>query len=253
MVYVICKETASDSALVDLVMRLSLVLLSLLLITSCQSRASRTEQTPTRASLTDEQLIALVNKLAQGAEVEPSVLQEIARYPRNETISQLVKLHDALPDGDASKASIAYLLCILDYETTTYKAAIVKVFTKEPHNKNNDADWEAELIQRLIKKGHTDLLPELLRASEWSDGALSESLSDFFVDQLRTAPQDFVLQLSRQPSSVRRNVCLQIGYGGPSIDDLKSLNTYLATISDPNLKATGREILTAAQRHGTKR
>jgi hypothetical protein len=142
------------------------------------------------------------------------------------------------------------LLCSLDYETTTYKTAIVKAFTKEPHNQNNDADWEAELLQRLIKKGHTDLLPELLRASEWSDGALSESLSDFFVDQLRTAPQDLVLQLSRQPSGVRRSVCRQIGYGEPSADDLKNLNTYLATISDPDLKATGREILTAVQRYG---
>lgn len=234
-------------------MRLSLVLLSLFLITSCQSLASRTEQTPTRASLTDEQLMALVKKLAQGAEVEPAVLQEIARYPRNETIGQLLKLHDALPDGEASKVSIAYLLCSLDYETTTYKAAIVKAFTREPHNKNNDADWEAELLERLIRKGHRDLLAELLRASEWSDGALSESLSDFFVDQLRTAPQDFVVQLSRQPGSVRRSVCFQIGYGEPSTDDLKNLNTYLATISDPNLKATAREILTAAQRHGTKR
>lgn len=233
-------------------MRLTLVLLSLFLIASCQSLASRTEQTPNRASLTDEQLMSLVKKLSQGAEVEPAVLQEIARYPRNETISQLVKLHDALPDDDARKASIAYLLCSLDYETTTYKAAIVKSFTKEPHNKNNDADWEAELLQRLIKKGHHDLLPELLRASEWSDGALSESLSDFFVDQLRTAPQDFVVQLSGQPSSVRRSVCLQIGYGEPSTDDLKNLNTYLATISDPDLKAVGREILTAVQRHGKR-
>ena len=238
---------------VDVIMRLGFVLLSLLLITSCQSLASRTEQTSTRTSLTDEQLMALVKKLAQGAEVEPAVLQEIARYPRNETISQLVKLHDALPDGDAAKVSIAYLLCSLDYETTTYKAAIVKAFTKEPHNKNNDADWEAELLQRLIKKGHRDLVPELLRASEWSDGALSELLSDFFVDQLRTAPQDFVVQLSRQPGSVRRSVCREIGYGEPSTDDFKNLNTYLATISDPNLKATGREILAAAQRHGTKR
>lgn len=94
----------------------------------------------------------------------------------------------------------------MDHEVLTNKQAIVEAFAKEPHVKNPDSDWEAELIRRLIEKGHDDLLPTLFAASEWADGALAGDLAYFFADRLRSTPQEFTLniELTTQACSASR-------------------------------------------------
>lgn len=234
-------------------LRVYLAFLALSLVVSCQSirsNASKSTQEAQSATspqvLTDDALMSLVRKFNAGLENEQPVLQEISRYPRSETIERLRKLQQTLPENSSDTIAIAFMLCHLDYESASNKAIIVKAFTRLPHNQDPYADWEAELIRRLIDKGHRDLVPALLAASEWSDGALSESLSGFYAEQVRTAPQDFLSHLSTQPKNVRQAV---YALAARELDDndVDKLKAYLNSTSDPKVKSVGQEMLPAVR------
>lgn len=229
------------------------VFLALLLTVACESSSSRSvtnkqeSQTATSSpiSLTDEALMAAVKKTAAGFENEPAIHQELAGYPRSDVTARLRRLRDAPATSSREKVAIAFLLCNLDSEIEVNKKVITDALTKEPHSKNFAADWEAELVGRLVEKGHTDLLPTLFSTAEWSDGELSEYLASFFADQVRTAPQEFVLQLSKQPGSVRKPVYTQLQYSELTDTDLDQFRKFANSLTDPNMKSTAREILTA--------
>ena len=236
-----------------------LAFVALFLVVSCESSSSRSttnNQEPQTAmsqqkvatspegTLTDEALLALVKKFAAGIENEPAVLQDLARSAQTDVTGRLRRLQDAPAVDNRDKIAIAFLLCNLNYEVGANEAVIVRALTEEPHSRNFDADSEAELVGRLIRKGHTDLLPALFSSAQWSDGAMSEFLSDFFADQVRTAPQEFVRQLSRQPDSVRKSVYARLQLGGLTNTDVDQFRKYSNSLTDPAMKSVAREILT---------
>jgi hypothetical protein len=225
------------------------VFVSLCVVLSCSRRATNNEvaqaATTQQTGLTDEALMALVKKFASGSENEPAVFQELARYPQTEIVERLRRLQGAAPVDSFDKVAIAFLLCNLNHEVEANKTVIVTALAQEPHARNLYADWDSDLIARLIKKGHKDLLPVLFSAAAWADGAMSEALSGFFADQVHAAPQEFVLQLSKQPAAIRKSVYADLRYAGLTTADLNDFKKYANSITDPNLKAVAREILAA--------
>ena len=236
----------------EMALKSSMALLALSLVVSCQStglKASIKNRDSGNGSstqaLTNETLMSLVKKFAASAQNDQAVFQELARYSRTDVIDQLLKLRKAFPQHAADRVSIGFLLCYLDHDVAQNKLAIAEAFTREPFTKNAHADWEAELLRRLINSGHRDLLPTLLVATERADGALSSSLSDFFCDQLRREPEDFIVQVSMQPERVRQAVYASIAYGEFSRDDQEKFRRYLNSTSDSHAKSVGQEILLA--------
>jgi hypothetical protein len=197
--------------------RITALVLLVLSLLSCHSPASKEgikQNSPAATPpqmLTDANLVSLVNRIVTGEGDEEAVIAELELYPRTEVIDRLRNLQD----GNANErdhVAIAYLLCNLGDDVTNNKQVIVNAFNKQPHQQNNDADWQAELIWRLLKKGHNDLLPVLFQASEWSDGALSEGLADYFTEQRRADPKNFATELSRQPKTTRQAVYRLLRY-----------------------------------------
>ena len=199
----------------------ALALLVLPLILCCGSprsnevaiqKPSSTPASQTQTELSDESLMTFVNSFASENQTEqPRAWQELARYPRAELIAHLRKLQETR-NAEREQVAIAFLFCNLDYEVTNNKRIIVNAFQKEPHNQNNDADWQADLVWRLLQKGHKDLLPVLFKASEWSDGALSEALADYFTDLRKAHPKDFAAQLSGESKATQQAVYRLLRY-----------------------------------------
>ena len=233
----------------------SLAILALPAVLSCGPPSSQASATRAKFStaaskqgLTDKNLLALVTKFAVGIENEEAVLQELGRHPRFEIIERLTKLQEASHKEPIDGVLIAFLLCNLDYDVENNKRAVVAAFVKDLHSRPRPhVEFEACLLARLMKKGHKDLLPVLFDAVEYSDGALSQSLSYFFLEQLRDEPQDFLVQLNRQSKSVKRVVYSFLAYASISPEELNKTVRYLNSISDSNLDQTRREILVAIQ------
>jgi hypothetical protein len=236
------------------IIAISLAFLSLPTALSCgsvssQAIASRPKSSPRgpQQAITDKTLMALAKKFAVEPENEEAVLQELGRHPRLEILERLTKLQEASREETRASFSIAFLLCNLDYDVENNKRAVVEAFKRDLHSRHPDSEWEACVLDRLMKKGHKDLLPVLFDAVEYSDGALSQSLSGFLLEQLRDEPQDFLVQLNRQSKSVRQLVYSFLAYAEIAPEELNKTIRYLNSVSDFNLDQTRREILVAIQ------
>jgi hypothetical protein len=232
----------------------SLAILAFPTVLSCGPPTSQASATRSKFSsatseqgLTDKNLLALAKKFAVGIENEEAVLQELGRHPRLEILERLTKLQEASREETRASFSIAFLLCNLDYDVENNKRAVVEAFKRDLHSRHPDSEWEACVLDRLMKKGHKDLLPVLFDAVEYSDGALSQSLSGFLLEQLRDEPQDFLVQLNRQSKSVRQLVYSFLAYAEIAPEELNKTIRYLNSVSDSNLDQTRREILVAIQ------
>jgi hypothetical protein len=166
----------------------------------------------------------------------------------SEIIERLPKLQETSHKDPINGVSIAFLLCNLDYDVENNKRAVVEAFINDLHSRPRPlVEWEACLLDRLMKKGHKDLLPIIFDAVEYSDGALSDSLSYFLLQQLRDEPQDFLVRLDRQSKSVRQRVYSFLPYAEILPEELNKTVRYLTSISDSNLDQTRRETLVAIQ------
>jgi uncharacterized protein YceH (UPF0502 family) len=92
----------------------------------------------------------------------------------------------------------------LDYNA--HRLVIVNALTKEPHYENPFNDWELGLVGRLISRGDKTLLSVVFNAAAWSDGAMTEDISDIIEQELISDPGSFVDQLGRLPRDSRKNV-----------------------------------------------
>ena len=230
----------------------SLAIVALPAVLSCgpaSSQASATRSAFSTASskqgLTDKNLLDLAKKFSVGIENEEAVLQELGRHPQLEIAQRLMKLQEASQKDPHASVSIAFLLCNLDYDVENNKRVIVAEFVKDYHSRGPYSEWEACVLDRLMKKGHKDLLPVLFDSVEYSDGAMAQSLSYFFLRQLRDEPLDFLVQLDRQSKSVRRVVYSFLAYADIAPEELNKTVRFLNSISDSNLDQTKREILVA--------
>jgi len=191
----------------------------------------------------DRTLIEQVRKFAndEGAAGQ-AAWETLNAYPRQELISSLTKIQKATPESDPLRVDIAFVLCNLDYEYQPNRQLIVSAFTKT----NRHALGEERLISRLILRGDKELLPVLFSAVEWSDGAVSEGLSDTFAEQLRSDPEKFLLELKSEPLGVRQKVYALMDDSVLSEEDVKKVKKYLAALPrDSGIAPVAKEMLKA--------
>jgi hypothetical protein len=191
------------------------------------SGSNQTKKVERASAAMDRTLIELVRKFVgdEGA-VGQEAWKKLTTYPRQELISSLTNIQKAAPEGDPIRIDIAFVLCPLDYEYQPNRQLIITAFTKT----NRHALGEERLLCRLIRRGDQELLPVLFSAAEWSDGALSEGLSDTFAEQLRSDPGKFLLELKTEPFEVRQKVYALLDETALSEEDVKKVREYLAAL-----------------------
>lgn len=183
------------------------------------------------AIVSDAQLMSIVKQIAAGADEESDSWKALNATSHEELVARLQRIQRAMPAENRERVSLAFVLCLLSYEYENNKDIILLDFSKEPHQKNSNADWEAELIHRLIVRGDTRLLPVLFEAAMWADGALAASLSGYLTYHLQKRPEQFLVELRPKSYAIRRGV-----YGRISSDellqqkDLYSIMRYLESV-----------------------
>lgn len=191
----------------------------------------------------DGNVIEQVRKFAgdEGA-VGQEAWKGLNAYPRQELISSLTNIQKATPEGDPLRVDIAFVLCNLDYEYRPNRQLIIDAFTKT----NRHALGEERLLGRLVGRGDHELLPVLFSAAEWSDGAVSEGLSDTFAEQLRSDPGKFLLELKTEPSELRRKVYALLDETALSKEDVKKVELYVEALPrDSAIAPVAEEMLRA--------
>ncbi len=198
-----------------------------------------------RKSSHDREIISIVRSFATSdASKQGTAWTALRAYHRDEIIGELRRLQNDETISEADRIAIAFALCNMDFDYSVHRQLIVTGLETEPHYKNPLADWEAGLIGRLIDRGDKDLLPVLFRASQWSDGAMAEDLSNIFEQELVKNPESFVVQLTNVPSGVRKSVYRLIEYKRLPTKDVEKLKSYLSSaLSDSGKGHIARELL----------
>ena len=82
------------------------------------------------------------------------------------------------------------------------------------------------------------MLPHIFAAAEWSDGAMSEELSGFFVEEMKNEPEMFLSNLKAMPLRTRHKVYKLFDESVLSDEDQRNIKEYL--ISVPKNSATAQ-------------
>jgi hypothetical protein len=174
----------------------------------------------------DEDLLNLAKEFATSdSRRREQAWNSLSSYERASLTTKLAKLRDNVTGVD--RIAIAFLLCNLDFEYDVNRNLIVAAVKKEPHHENLHADWEAELIARLIKRGDKSLMPVLFEVASWSDGALAEDLSSIFEQQLTRDAASFIAKLSSEPKKTRADVYAHFDDESFSLEDIMGVLDYL--------------------------
>jgi hypothetical protein len=102
---------------------------------------------------------------------------------------------------------------------------------------NEDAISEAS---RWYEKGDTTILPALLTASRYSDGASSEALGMFLGEQLLKHPRNLLLSASGMPPEIQKEAAMlavSADGAGWSPKQMKRIRAVLNEYSKPQYKA----------------
>jgi hypothetical protein len=207
------------------------------------SNSNQVRETEKAATTMDKPLIDQVRKFArdEGAGGKEA-WKELNAHPRQELIGSLTSIQKATPEGDTLGVDIAFVLCHLDHEYQANRQLIVSAFTKS----NRHALDEERLLSRLVGRGDKELLPVLFSAVEWSDGALSEGLSDTFAEQIRSDPEKFLLKLKAERPEIRQKVYGLLDETVMSEEEMKKVKEYLASVpKDAAIAPVATEMLKA--------
>jgi hypothetical protein len=127
----------------------------------------------------------------------------------------------------------------------------LKGCSTRPVTLNCNEDTAGYLIE-LYKHGDRSLLRPLLDAGRHSDGALSESLGDFYSSVLTTRPRSFLSALSLRPRKQQSHLCWMAGEtdgSGMSASTLRKVRRSLRSFSsDKNLAPVARICLSEVNR-----
>ena len=161
--------------------------------------------------------------------------------PKQQLIDTLLGIRRETPPEDPLFIDASFVLCNLDYEYEANKDVIVLAFRRT----GKEALGEERMIDRLIRRGDVKLLSVLFSAVKYSDGALSEGLSDTFATQLREHPVEFLRQLSIQPASERLQVYEIMGAALSSNDLCKVDEALRSYPKSSEIKSVAQEMLAA--------
>jgi hypothetical protein len=185
----------------------------------------------------DDQLISLVKQIAAGADEKSEAWKNLNTTPSAELSTRLQRIRNGLPDNDRRRISITFVLCLLGQDYENNKSLIVKEMLREPQQENPDADWELELVHRLIARGDTRLLPALFDMVPRADGAMAEAISGYVTYHMRNQPEQFLLALKPQRKELRRAVYWSLVHDELLTEnDLASIRRYLGSV--PNTTPT---------------
>lgn len=193
--------------------------------------ARQREDVTSPMQVSDDQLMSLVSRIVAGADESSEAWKTLNTTPREELISRLQKIRNAIPKNDHRRVSVAFVLCLLASDYENNKSAIVRDLLKEPHNKNPYKDWEAELVHRLIVRGDSHLLPTLFETTAWADGAMAASLSGYLTYHMRNRPEQFLFELKPQREEIRQDVYKRLMQDELlTKEDLASMKRYLESV-----------------------
>lgn len=129
---------------------------------------------------------------------------------RGITKASAVKQLSAAQRGAAGKRAqaIAFLLAALDVEYSKNRDFLTASLRQCQSTEHADCDEDtAELLIRLYKLGHSDVLQPLVAAGVHSDGAMSELLGVFYGSVLKNHAGQFVQAAKRLSPSEQESVC----------------------------------------------
>jgi hypothetical protein len=211
-------------------------LISLLTATwfiGCKSNHGAQPNQPSSATKNKALTAVSDTELAQQIEVFSTDLgdlgaaawSQLQSYPRAELIDRLTQMRDNSSPDDIVRPNIAFVFCNLDQDYGPNRDAIVAAFNQSP----DTADLYEVLLDRLIQRGDKDLLQVLFEMATRSDGALSEGLAATFSEQTKTNTEAFLVQLSKQPRSIRSQIGEFVN-SATSDEDKGSIKTFLKSI-----------------------
>jgi hypothetical protein len=214
----------------------------LLACLGCHSSASVDETQKNLHSKTNDNMNAVITDVQTFAKDEGKSGEEawarLSAHPRSELIDALRKIQSDTNNPSLS-VDVAFVLCNLDHEYDLNRQMIVSAFTKA----KRDAFSEERLIDRLIQRGDKDLLRVLFSAALYSDGALSEALSETFARELSKNTEQFLSHVSAEPSSTRKQI-YRLLVGSLSPEDVTRVETAIRPFAGkPAVRKTAEELL----------
>lgn len=150
---------------------------------------------------------------------------QLQSYPHEDLVNRLTQLRDNASPDDFVRTNIAFVFCNLDQDYATNRDAIVAAFNQSP----DTADLYEVLLDRLIQRGDKDLLQVLFEMATRSDGALSDGLATTFAEQTKSSTEAFLVQLAKQPRSVRSQIGEFVN-SATSEGDKNSIKTFLKSV-----------------------
>jgi len=195
----------------------------------------------------DPELARLIKTFSEDrGENGQAAWEKLQSYPHNHLIDSLLRIREDLTEDSPMQLSVAFVLCNMNYEYSTNVQIIVSALTKIPHSMNYYADNAEAMLSRLIHRGDKALLQVLFSAVPWSDGALTEGLSDTFSDELRSDPREFLSQLKKTHEATRLKVYKQIRSGSLTADDVKRLRGQVKSLARTGpISQVAKEILSS--------
>ncbi len=161
---------------------------------------------------------------------------------------EMQALREAQAEAKGERAtSIAFLLAASgdDYEANRGKLLdALKECARKPYPEEEQcADFVADYLMKLSRRGDFALFKPLFDISEKADGALAQSLGVFYSDMLQEQPEQFLNALSPYPKKKQRDLCSSAGVedgGGISKERFRKISQSLNNISDSPLQPIAR-------------
>jgi hypothetical protein len=217
-----------------------MVLFELILASVCHAQAGV-------RSTDDDQIIRALLPNGNWADTK-----QLSRFQRADEIRALKKAQVGARDWRV--VSLAYLLAILKYDYAANRKIVVDKYESCEHQPYPHAAecWDAviEPIIGLFRRGDHTFLRPLLKIGVHSDGALSESLGDFYSSILWKQPRLFLGVLSGLPPKTQRvdaMLAATVDGGGMEPKMLRDVRVSLRSItanSDDPLARIARLCLT---------
>lgn len=214
----------------------------------------RSEVNAVRQSPSDKDLMKQVEAFASSdATVSTKAWAAIESYDRQRLISELTRLYGSVSDDDYHKVLIAFTLCKLNHEYAANRSIVLSSLTKKSPYKRFYGDWAASLVHRLLLGGDKEVLSDLFTAAEWSDGAMSEELSDAYSDGIKNDPGRFLKTLAVQSESNRHKVYTLLKDNSLTKDESERVQAFLKSIPlNSDLHETAQETIKALQSDPTR-
>ena len=165
-------------------------------------------------------------------------VSQLEKFERAEVIRTLKTAQ--LNASENRELSIAFLLAVLkdDYEVNRSKLlSALNEWRLREYPQENNADLIASYLIDLTERGDTSLYPPLFEASDWADGAVSESLGMFYSQALNEHPKKFVAALAGVSLQSQAQVCESASFedgGGMSDETFKTVKRSLNALGRQN-------------------